>query len=49
MINLLMSPFKKQTEMVQYHACFVITKAIKRILRDRIYQELGLESFADRR
>ena len=35
--------------MVQYKAAFVITDAIKRTSRDRLYQELGLESLADRR
>ena len=35
--------------MVQYKAALVITGAIKGTSRDRLYQELGLESLADRR
>ena len=35
--------------MVQYKAPLVITGAIKEISGDRLYQELGLESLADRR
>ena len=35
--------------MVQYKAAFMITGAIKGTSRDRLYQELGLESLADRR
>ena len=41
--------FKRKIEMVQYKAALVITGAIKGISRDRLYQELGLESLADRR
>ena len=40
--------FKRRTEMVQYKAVLVITGAIKGTSRDRLYQELGLESLADR-
>ena len=35
--------------MVQYRAVLVITGAIKGTWRDRLYQEIGLESPADRR
>ena len=43
--------FKRKIEMVQYKAALVITGAIKGtdLSRDRLYQELGLESLADRR
>ena len=41
--------FKRKFEMVQYRAALVITGAIKGTSRDRLYQELGLESLADRR
>ena len=37
------------TEMVQYNAALIITGAFKGTSRDKIYQELGLESLADRR
>ena len=35
--------------MIQYRAALVITEAIKGTSRDRLYQEIGLESLADRR
>ena len=35
--------------MIQYRAALVITWAIKDTLRDCLYQEVGLESLADRR
>ena len=35
--------------MIQYWAALVITGAIKGTSRDRLYQEIGLESLADRR
>ena len=35
--------------MIQYRAALVITGAIKGTSRDRLYQEIGLESLADRR
>ena len=38
--------FKRKIEMVRYKAALVIAGAT---FRDRLYQELGLESFADRR
>ena len=41
--------FKKKIEMVQYKAALVITGTIKRTFRVRLYQELGLESLADKR
>ena len=41
--------FKRKTEMVHYRAALVITGAIKGTSRDRLYQELGLESLADRK
>ena len=43
--------FKRKIEMVQYKAALVITGVIKGtdLSRDRLYQELGLESLADRR
>ena len=41
--------FKTKREMVQYRAALVITGAIKGTSRDRLYQEIGLESPVDRR
>ena len=41
--------FKTKIEMIQYQAALVITGAIKDTSRDRLYQEIGLESLADRR
>ena len=38
--------FKRKIEMIQYKAALVIAGAT---FRDRLYQELGLESLADRR
>ena len=38
--------YKRKIEMVRYKAALVITGAIKRA-RDRLSQELGLESLAD--
>ena len=35
--------------MIQYEAALVITGAIKGASRDRLYQEIGLESLANRR
>ena len=40
---------KRKIEMVQYNAALIITGAFKGSLHDKIYQELGLESLADRR
>ena len=41
--------FKKKIEMTQYNAALMIIGATKGTCRDKIYQELGLESLADRR
>ena len=41
--------FKRKIEMVQYRAALVITGAIKGTSRDRLHQDFGLESLADRR
>ena len=41
--------FKNKLEMVQYRAALVITGAFKGTSRDRLYEELGLESLANRR
>ena len=35
--------------MVQYNIALIITGAFKGTSRDKIYQELGLETLADRR
>ena len=40
---------KTKIEMIQYRGALVITWAIKGTSRDRLYQEIGLESLADRR
>ena len=40
---------KRKNKMVQYNAALIITGAFKGTFRDKIYQELGLESLADRR
>ena len=40
---------QRKTEMVHYSAALIITGAFKGISRDKIYQQLGLESLADRR
>ena len=41
--------FCNMIESVQYNACLAITGAIKKSSRERLYQELGLESLRDRR
>ena len=41
--------FKEKLEKVQYSASIIITGAIKDTSRERLYQELGLESLCDRR
>ena len=41
--------FKQKIESVQYNAALAITGAIKGTSRERLYQELGLESMKDRR
>ena len=38
---------KRKIEMVQYNAALIITGAFKETSRDKIYQELGLESLAE--
>ena len=40
--------FKSWIESIQYKACIAITGAIQGTTRERIYGELGLESFSDR-
>ena len=40
---------KSKIKMVQYNAVFIIAGAIKFTARVKLYQELGLESLADRR
>ena len=40
---------KRKIEMVQYSAALIITGTLKGTLRDKTYQELGLESLADQR
>ena len=40
--------FIEKIERLQYNACLVITGAFKGISRERLYQELGLESLKDR-
>ena len=41
--------FCNMIESVQYNACLAITGAIKKSSRNRLYQELGIESLRDRR
>ena len=41
--------FCNMIESVQYNACLAITGAINKSSRERLYQELGLESLRDRR
>ena len=36
--------FHTKMESIQYSACLAITEAIRGTLREKIYQELGLES-----
>ena len=43
------SHFSDKIETVQYNAAFVITGTIRRTSREKLYQELGLESLKDRR
>ena len=40
--------FTNKIESVQYNAALAITGAIKGTSRERLYQELGLESLSDR-
>ena len=41
--------FKSKMKMVQYNAALIISGALKGTSRDKIYQDLGLKSLADRR
>ena len=43
------SSFVQNIEAIQYNAALAITGAIKRILREKLYDELGLESLSSRR
>ena len=49
MTNKFNKSFKRKIEIVQYKTAFLISGMIKGISRNRLYQELGLESLADRR
>ena len=44
-----MASFKNKIENVQYRACIAITGGIQGTSWERLYRELGLESFIDRR
>ena len=41
--------FKEKLESFQYNACLALTGAIRGMSKEKIYQELGLESLRDRR
>ena len=41
--------FQQKLESIQYRACLAITGAIRGTSREKIYQELGLESLQSRR
>ena len=43
------SHFTQKLESVQYNACLAITGCFRGTSRDKLYSELGLESFADKR
>ena len=47
--NLKVIPFLKKLEAIQYKAALVITGVIQRTSRDKIYQQVGLESLKSRR
>ena len=49
MINIKMDLFVKKIESIQYKVALAITGAIQGTSRERIYQELGLESLKSRR
>ena len=49
MINLRMDLFVKKIESIQYKAALAITGAIQGTSRERIYQEVGIESLKSRR
>ena len=40
--------FKEKLESIQYNACLALTEAIRATSKEKIYQELGLESLRDR-
>ena len=40
--------FKEKLESFQYNACLALTGAIRGTSKEKIYQELGLESLRDR-
>ena len=44
-----MHHFHQKLELLQYNACFAITGTIRGTLREKLYQELGLESLQLRR
>ena len=48
-IKSLMTHVKKEMKSFQYRACLALTKAIRGTSKEKIYQELGLESLRDRR
>ena len=41
--------FHQKLEKIQYNACIAITGAIRGISKEKIYEELGLESLESRR
>ena len=48
-IKLFNLSFQQKLEAIQYRACLAITGAIRGTSREKIYQELGLESLQSRR
>lgn len=44
MVNLIMPAYQFKMNTVQYNAVLAITVAIKLILVEKLYQELGLDS-----
>ena len=48
-IKLFNLSFQQKLESIQYRACLAITGAIRGTSREKIYQELGLESLQSRR
>ena len=49
MINMLNMSFHHKLESIQYNACLAITGAIRGTSKEKLYQELGLESLQLRR
>ena len=49
MINPTNIDYKKKIESIQYNAALAITDVIRGTSREKLYQELGLESLKDRR